>query len=517
MDRDKDWTAGYVTELEYTYGYYRELSPSLLRLACLSAGIAPPSVRHLHYLELGFGQGLSINIHAAALDGEFWGTDFNPSQVAHARALTEVSGSGAKLFEDSFADFAARPDLPDFDIIGLHGIWTWISDENGRLVVDIIRRKLRAGGILYISYNCLPGWAPSMPLRHLVKLHTDFAAEATGMRAKLNEALAFAQQVIDSGAFYFRGNPAVAERLKKMSEQDRNYLAHEYFNRDWRVMAFSDVAGWLDDAKLSFVASAHLLDHVEAVNLSESGQKLISGISHPVLRQSVRDYFVNQQFRRDVFAKGTRRLSPLEQMEAFRQQAFVLALHANDVPMKVTGSLGEANLHEQIHRPIIEALADDGYAPKPMGQIASHPKLSSLPLLQVVQAVLVLTGAGYVNPAQEPSRQGRARCAALNRYLCERARSSANVSFLASPVSASGVLVSQFQQLFLLAAQQGKKSSTDQAQFVWNLLNAQGQRIIKEGKTLETAEQNLDEITKQATEFADKRLPVLKGLGVSLQ
>jgi SAM-dependent methyltransferase len=219
--------------------------------------------------------------------------------------LSDASGSGAKLFEDSFADFAARADLPEFDIIGLHGIWTWISDENGHIVVDIIRRKLRAGGILYISYNCLPGWAPSMPLRHLVKLHTDLAAEATGMRAKLNEALAFAQQVIDSGALYFRGNPAVAERLKKMSGQDRNYLAHEYFNRDWRVMAFSDVARWLDDAKLSFVASAHLLDHVEAVNLSEPGQKLLSGISHPVLRQSVRDYFVNQQFRRDVFAKGT--------------------------------------------------------------------------------------------------------------------------------------------------------------------------------------------------------------------
>jgi SAM-dependent methyltransferase len=517
MDQDIDWRAGYVTELEYTYGYYRELSPTLLLLACLSAGIAPPSTKRLNYLEFGYGQGLSINIHAAALDGEFWGTDFNPTQVAHARALRDASGSGAKLFEDSFADFAVRTDLPDFDIIGLHGVWTWISDENGRIIVDIIRRKLRAGGILYISYNCLPGLAPSMPLRHLVKLHTNFAAEATGMQAKLNAALAFAQQVVDSGAFYFRGNPAVAERLKKMSEEDRSYLAHEYFNRDWRVMAFSDVARWLDDAKLTFVASAHLLDHVEALNLSESGHKFLSGISQPVLRQSVRDYFVNQQFRRDVFAKGARKLSPLEQLEAFRQQTFVLAMHADDVPMKVIGTLGEVTLSEQVHRPIIQTLADDGYAPKPMEQIAAHPKLSSLPLPQVTQALIVLAGAGYIYPAQEPASQGKARCAALNRYICERARSSANLSFLASPVCASGVSVSRFQQLFLSAGQCGRKSPKDQAQFVWDLLAAQGQRIIKDGKTLESAEQNLDEMLKQATNFADKRLPVLKGLGVSLQ
>jgi hypothetical protein len=123
---------------------------------------------------------------------------------------------------------------------------------------------------------------------------------------------------------------------------------------------------------------------------------------------------------------------------------------------------------------------------------------------------------GYVHPAQEPSRQGRARCAALNRYLCDQARSSGNVSFLASAVCASGILVPRFEQLFLLAGQNGRKSPKDQAQFVWDLLAAQGQRIIKDGKTLEVAEQNVDELSKQAAEFADKRLPVLKALGVLL-
>ena len=34
MDREPDWTAGYVTEIEYTHGYYRELSPALLS-SCL--------------------------------------------------------------------------------------------------------------------------------------------------------------------------------------------------------------------------------------------------------------------------------------------------------------------------------------------------------------------------------------------------------------------------------------------------------------------------------------------------
>src|SRR5262249_26076874 len=202
-----DWAAGYVTEVGYTFGYYRELSPGILRLASLAAGVAVPAGQPLRYLELGFGQGLSINVHAAAVPGTFWGTDFNPGQVAHARALAEASGSGAVLLDESFEDLAARADLPEFDIIALHGVWTWISDENRRYIVDLIRRKLRAGGLVYISYNCFPGWAPAEPLRHLMSLHSELAgSEVTGTIGKIDGALAFARNIADSGALYFRSN-----------------------------------------------------------------------------------------------------------------------------------------------------------------------------------------------------------------------------------------------------------------------------------------------------------------------
>jgi SAM-dependent methyltransferase len=510
------WTAGYVTEIEYTYGYYRELSPSLLRLACLSAGIAAAKANHLKYLELGFGQGISINIHAAAMEGEFWGTDFNPSHATHARELAEASGSGAILLDASFAEFAARADLPEFDIIALHGIWTWISEENSRIVVDIIRRRLKVGGLVYISYNCLPGWAPAIPLRHLMKLHAGLAAEATGILGKLDGAVEFARQVVDSGALYFRANPAVEQRLKSLAAQNRNYLAHEYFTDDWRLITFSDMARVLDEAKLSFVGSAFLLDHVEAVNLSEAGQKFLATINHPILRQSVRDYLVNQQFRRDIFAKGWRHLSILEQAEAFRQQSFVLLTPPGDIPMKVTGSLGEATLNEQPYRPMIESLASDDFVAKSLSQLAQkNPKLASLPFVQLIQAALVLTGAGHVHPAQEPASQVRARCAELNRHLCERARSSENITFLASPVTGSGIGVSRVHQLFLLAQRHGKAKPNEQANFAWEAFSSQGQRLIKDGKVLETTHENLAELSLQASEFAEKRAPLLKALGIT--
>jgi SAM-dependent methyltransferase len=151
-----DWTSGYVADIGYTFGYYAELNPLRVRLAFLNQGLVFPEVGTA--CELGFGQGLSANLHAAASLTQWHGTDFNPSQAGFAQELSAASGASAQLFDEAFAEFAQRPELPAFDYIGLHGIWSWISDENRQIIVDFVRRKLKVGGVLYISYNTLPGW-----------------------------------------------------------------------------------------------------------------------------------------------------------------------------------------------------------------------------------------------------------------------------------------------------------------------------------------------------------------------
>jgi hypothetical protein len=47
------------------------------------------------------------------------------------------------------------------------------------------------------------------------------------------------------------------------------------------------------------------------------------------------------------------------------------------------------------------------------------------------------------------------------------------------------------------------------------LLSLQSQKIVKEGKQLETEQQHLEELTSQATVFAAKQLPILKALQIA--
>ena len=513
-----NWSSGYVTEVEYVFGYYHQLNPALLRLACLRAGFHPPSGEPLHYLELGYGQGLSINIHGAAMPGSFMGTDFNPAHVAHAQAFARASRSDVVLLDDSFAELAARKDLQAFDIIALHGVWTWVSDDDRRTIVDIIRRRLKIGGLVYNSYNCRPGWAPAEPLRHLMRLYSDLATtDAAGTLSSVDRALKFCEQIAESDALYFNANPLVDERLKQIMSLNRNYVAHEYFNRNWELMSFSQMAEWMEAGKVTYVASAGLLDHLDAINLTDKGRQLLADVKHPVLRESVRDYLVNQQFRRDIFMKGPQRLSQLDQFELLQRQAFVLTTWAHDVPLKVKGARGEFELQEQVYRPLVEALAEGSYAAKTLAELRTHPNLRTIHFPNIVQAIFVLIGMGHAFPAQSPTKEARRRCASLNKYLCERARSMDDVSFLASPITATGVFATRLHQLFLRAIDLGRTSLADQVADVWSLLSAQGQGIKKDGQRIDNAADNVAELTRLATEFQEKRLPVLKALGVSLR
>lgn len=117
------WNEGYVTDLLYTYGYYTELNPLTARLLLLINGIACKSEFDTA-CELGFGQGMSVNIHAASSSTSWYGTDFNPAQVDFAKSLAKKSELKVNFYDDSFEQFVNNPDIPNFDFIGLHGIWS---------------------------------------------------------------------------------------------------------------------------------------------------------------------------------------------------------------------------------------------------------------------------------------------------------------------------------------------------------------------------------------------------------
>jgi SAM-dependent methyltransferase len=509
-----DWTDGYVSELDYTYGYYTELNPVRAALPLLNVGLAPPPVATA--CELGYGQGVSVNIHAAAEDTEWWGTDFNPAHAAFARSLAAASGADAHLYDQSFAEFAARSDLPQFDFIALHGTWSWVSPQNQQVIVDFIRRQLKVGGLLCISYNTQPGHAAMVPLRHLLVQHVaNMAAPGLGLVARIDAAFEFTDKLMALNPAFATVNPQIAERLNRFKGLDRHYLAHELFNRDWSAMAFAELAQCLAPAKLSYACSARYLDHIDALNMSAQQHQFLSEISDPLFRQSVRDFVVNQQFRCDYWVKGAQRLPGINQIAALRRVRVLPAVPRSAIAMTVQGAAGQRELSPEIYAPILDQF--DDHRPKSLGEIEAALSGAEVTLPALFEAVIVLAGKGDLLVVQDDEVQERVRKRTdrLNRRLLDRARSSGDVASLATPVTGGGVITGRSHQLFLLARSEGRERAEDLARFAWDLLSAQGQRVIKDGTTLETEEENLAELTREAGEFVDVRLPILKMLQIA--
>ena len=507
-----DWTSGYVAEVDYSFGYYAELNPLRARLALLNAGLAAPTTAVA--CELGFGQGVSVNAHAAASTTTWWGTDFNPSHAASAREMATVSGSGANLFDDAFSDFLARADLPDFDMIGIHGVWSWVSDQNRAAIVEFLLRKLKPGGVAYISYNTLPGHSGMVPLRHMMVRHAEAMEGAgRGLAPRIDAAIAFAERLVAVSPSFTNANPQTAERLKRIRGEDRHYVAHEYFNRDWRPMHFGEAADLLAAAKLSFACSARFLGQLSALNLSADQIACLNDIPDVSLRETARDFMTNQQFRCDYFVKGPRRLSNLDRQAALRSERFLLMTPRDKVSLTAVGPVGEVALRADIYHPILDALSD--HRPKAFDALlAVNPGVGVAWLLE---ALTVLVDRGDVAMVQD---EGAVEAVGpsvrrLNTWLMSRARSDESIAVLASPLTGGGVPVSRFEKLFLLARAEGRSAPADWAAFAWACLSELAQLVIVDGKVIEDPAGNLAELTRQAVAFAGARLAVLEGAGIA--
>lgn len=509
-----DWTAGYVADIDYNSQYYSELNPVRLSLALLNAGYALPKIKTA--CELGFGQGVSVNVHAAAEGGVQWyGNDFLPSQAAFAQGLAAEAGSNAQLTDESFAEFFARDDLPDFDFVALHGIWSWISDENRALIVDFLRRKLRVGGVVYVSYNTLPGWAAAMPMRELFVQHArHMSPPALDSVSKVEAALEHVAKLFATKPGYLALNPQIETRFEALKGMDRRYLAHEYFNQDWRPMYFTEIAEAMSAAKLNFACSANYSDLLDEVWMTPEQAAIMEAAPNEVLTQTTRDYLVNQQFRRDIWIKGGERLPPAKGLELLGAQRVILVVPKSDVTLTTTLGGREITLQEEVYKPLLAILGDN--KPHAIADLNAALAAAGIQPLQVLQAVMVLISLNKLAPAQDEAAVAASDASAtrLNAAVVERARYSEAVTCLASPITGGGMTADRIALLMLGAIRAGVTTPGAIAEWVWPVLASEGRRMTRDGKALETLEENLEELTRAAQVFLENQWLLLSNLGV---
>jgi SAM-dependent methyltransferase len=510
-----DWTAGYASDVEYTAGYYAEQGPGYLNLVCALNGYEPPTLSGpFTYFELGFGRGLTANVLAAANpQGTFYAADFNPAHVAGARALAASAQlPNLTLLENSFEELAQGKvgALPQFDYITLHGIYTWVTAENRRHIVDFIGRYLKPGGAVYISYNAMPGWAGAQPLQRLLVEYGE--AFPNRSNVEMDGAARFIERMAESRSLYLEAHPSIKPRLETLKTGNRNYLVHEYMHKHWQPLYHADVARDLADAKMEYAGSAVLPMAYPALYLTPERKAVVETFPDTVMQETLKDYLLDNGFRKDVFVRGLRKMSPFRHSEVLSQVGVALAIPRAACTLELKTAIGTFNGDPNLYGAVCDALA---LRPHTLGELHALPAMAGRPITSLMEVAMLLASSGqataYLNAGGKPEAAAR-----MNAALARLGRYSDEHQVLCSPLTGNGIGADLFDRLVysVLAQRKGTIYVDGVTRQVWEKLDAMGRRMTKDGVPLTEEADNIAELRPRIETILRDKVPVWQQLKV---
>ena len=339
---------GYLTDVEYTGDFFPQLAPAWLAyIAAINGYAAPPLSGGFTWCELGCGKGLTTLLLAATHPtGDFHACDFNPAHIEYAERLRRAAGvSNAHFHPRSFAQMLDA-ELPAFDFIVLHGVYSWVPDAVRGEIRALIRRRLKPGGLVLVSYNALPGWAHIEPIRRMMRAWADGAPGDSLDKARA--AFAHVEFLAQNGAGYFATLPAAAAHLERIREQDIRYVAHEYLTPHGDPFYFAEVAAPMRAIGLAFAGSMTPADNYPDLMVPEPFRRLLAAAPDRAALETQRDFVLNTSFRQDLYAAQPQAGLPDDlPLERLGHTAFCLTGLPDRLPLKQTHGALDFDLADQ--------------------------------------------------------------------------------------------------------------------------------------------------------------------------
>ncbi len=512
---------GYLTDTPYTWGFYAELNPTHLNYVCLLNGHAPrPLDQPFTYCDLGCGHGLSIIAFAQLYPhGHFVGIDFNEQHVANGRAMAAEAGlTNVEFHAYDFNDLLTQ-DLPDFDFSVAHGVYSWVDPGRRNSLREFLKTKVKPAGIVYVSYDAMPGWAAIAPLRELMLQHT--RGLTTDSFTKAQAGLDFVAYLRERKAGFFEDNPPLAAFVDEITKQDVSYVAHEFFGGAIKPYYFREVATEMRSAGLYYSGSAII--HLNFVDLAVPGdfRTLLTKSTSRHEFESNGDFIRNQRFRKDVFVMsrqpdghgGEPTLKLEEQSAALAAIPFGTTCSAE--AFKRIHRFGEVELKfvAEVFERVIEACAAGA---KSVNQLVQIDGLSSYGPELLTDAIRFLSAGGQLVPFQRTTKAPSADALKADRYTFP---AKANIAFLkarllhqpvlglVAPTAGIGIETSMADALFALCSVESKSDGV--GGWAYRRLIESGKEMVFEGGGSE-----LTAVENALTTFRAQRLAKFIELGI---
>lgn len=507
---------GYITDVAYIPGFYPNMSPIAMRyVASLNRVVPPQMTDGFRYLELGCGLGRSLTTLAAANPkGQFVGVDVNP---AHTKvAEKEIAAGDLPNAKVITADFSTLPDdIGDFDFIALHGVFSWVSPEVREAVLEIAKSRLKAGGLLLVSYNAMPGWAHLQPIRGILRQYA--ALRAGDSVQKVREALAYLVFLRDKHGKYFEDNPRAAAYVDGILKQDIRYVAHEYLNEHWTAFYFAEVAGLFRGAGLAFVGSLPVHTNFWDLCVRPEFQELFRTTNDRLVTEAHKDFCANTAFRWDLYAKAPRLMPTVDdRLREIDDLHFRVARPGITLPYQVNLGVVTSTVQGPLYQSLLGMLAQGSMR---LSEILASPQVSGTAPADLARAVdagvamgLFDVTAGPVKPAATRASEAVRVVLPFNAAILRTDSLGGRPLALASTSSGTGHTLGDFDAAILdELATRGRQGLAERVE---TRLTGSGRSLQQNGQAVTDAAARRELVSKACDAFVMTSLPQLEALGI---
>lgn len=375
------------------------------------------------------------------------------------------------------------------DFIVLHGVYTWVNADNRAHIVALIARLLKPGGVVYVSYNAMPGWANKAPLQRLMREAAQRQTEGSALQ-RFRSARDLLGQLDAAGAAFFASNPGARTALRDITNASDAYLLHEFAPSGWAPFYHTDVAVDMARADLKFAASAKLISNFPQWSLPAASRALIDATEDSGMRELLRDFATQTPLRRDVYLRGPRTPGAAEIAREYMTTLLALQRPPASCARNVRTPIEALRLDDDVVGALLASLAN---GPQTIAALMALPALANTRPASIRETLDLMLCLGYLGPATAPHAETRSRAHALNKALLKRLHTGERLSGLVSPALSAGVAIAYYDQLFLAAQQIGESNA--------EALAAYAQAVLQIGTGATATSAALPQLQREARNF----------------
>jgi hypothetical protein len=243
--------------------------PAHLATVATLFGLDPPPIATCRTLELGCGDGTNLIPMAMTLpEATFIGVDLAHRPIGIARQTAADLALANVTFLP--ADLCALPrDLGTFDYIIAHGVYSWVPAPVRDALLALGSRHLSANGVMFVSYNTLPGCHVRRVAWDILRFHTD---HVTDPQARIDAARALATLLAEPATASEGSNALLRAEFARLLETPDSSIFHDDLAVPNDPVYVREFIAHAERHGLRFLAEASVSTMSGAAFRSESGR-----------------------------------------------------------------------------------------------------------------------------------------------------------------------------------------------------------------------------------------------------